>query len=73
MVGCIYTLNNARFSQKNSHCRDYRNYDSLLMNRDIRQSRINEVDKIKNVNDVWNHIKNILLEVFQATQENEKN
>ena len=65
MVGCIYKLNNARFSQKNIHCRDYRNYDPLLMNRDIRQSRINEVDKIKNVNDAWNHIKNILLEVFQ--------
>ena len=62
MVGCIY---NARFSQKNIHCRDYRNYDPLLMNRDIRQSRINEDDKIKNVNDAWNHIKNILLEVFQ--------
>ena len=45
--------------------RDYRNYDPLLMNRDIRQSRINEVDKIKNVNDAWNHIKNILLGVFQ--------
>ena len=35
------------------------------MNRDIRQSRINEDDKIKNVNDAWDHIKNILLEVFQ--------
>ena len=35
------------------------------MNRDIRQSRINEVEKIKNVNDAWNHIKNILLEIFQ--------
>ena len=56
---------NARFSQKNIRCRDYRNYDPLLMNRDIRQSRINEVDKIKNVNDAWNHIKNILLDVFQ--------
>ena len=65
MVGCIYKLNNARFSQKNIHCRDYRNYDPLLMNRDIRQSRLNEVDKIKNINDAWNHIKNILLEVFQ--------
>ena len=54
MVGCIYKLNNAPFSQKNIHCRDYRNYDPLLMNRDIRQSsRINEVDKIKNVNDAW--------------------
>ena len=65
MVGCIYKLNNARFSQKNIHCRDYRNYDPPLMNRDIRQSRINEVNKMKNVNDAWNHIKNILLEVFQ--------
>ena len=35
------------------------------MNRDIRQSRINAADKIKNVNDAWNHIKNIFLEVFQ--------
>ena len=51
--------------RKNIHCRDYRNYDPLLMNRDIRQSRINEVEKIKNVNDAWNHIKNILLEIFQ--------
>ena len=69
MVGCIYKLNNARFSQKNIHCRDYENYDPLLMNRDIRRSRINEVDKMKNVNDAWNHtwnhIKNIWLEVFQ--------
>ena len=65
MVACIYKLNNALFSQKNIHCRDYRNYDPLLMNRDIRQSRINEVDKIKSVNDAWNHIKNILLEAFQ--------
>ena len=65
MVGCVYKLNNGCFSQKVVHCKDYRNYDLLLMKNDIRQSNINEVDRIGDVNEAWNHFKNILIEAFQ--------
>ena len=64
MVGCTRKMNNLKFEQKTIYCRDYRNYDPIKMNDDLRKVNWEPIYLMTNVNDAWSFLKILLSNTF---------
>ena len=64
MVGCVRKTNAAKFKPRLIKCRNYRKYNPKEMTEDLRKQNWYPVLNSSNVNEAWNKMKNIVLEVF---------
>ena len=63
MVGCVRKINSAKFKPRLIKCRDYRKYNPKEMTEDLRKQNWYPGLNSSNVNEAWNKMKNIVLEV----------
>ena len=64
MVGCVRKINLVKFKPRLIKCHDYRKYNPKEMSEDLRKQNWYPVLNSRNVNNAWNTMKNIMLEIF---------
>ena len=64
MVGCVRKINWVKFKPRLIKCHDYRKYNPKGMSEDLRKQNWYPVLNSRNVNNAWNTMKNIMLEIF---------
>ena len=64
MVGCVRKINWVKFKPRLIKCHDYRKYNPKEMSEDLRKQNWYPVLNSRNVNNAWNTMKNIMLEIF---------
>ena len=64
MVGCIRKINSTKFKPRLIKCRDYRKYNPIDLSEDLRKQNWYPVLNSHNVNEAWNKMKHIVVEVF---------
>ena len=64
MVGCVRKINWVKFKPRLIKCHDYRKYNPKEMSEDFRKQNWYPVLNSRNVNNAWNTMKNIMLEIF---------
>ena len=65
LISCVYKMNNIKFNGRTIRCRDYRNYSPEQLQKDIRESNLNQVENIKSANDASLFFKSTLINIFQ--------
>ena len=64
IIGCVRKLNNFKFNQKQTNCRDYRNYDADELRNDILLTDWSAFNSCNDVNTAWMYMKSILITSF---------
>ena len=64
MPGCIRKINNGRFNPRLITCRDYKRYNVENMKSDLKKVDWTPFYSLRNVNEAWAKMKNILSDIF---------
>ena len=64
MVGCVRKINSVKFKPRLIKWHDYRKYNPKEMREYLRKQNWYPVLNSRNVNNAWNTMKNIMLEIF---------
>ena len=60
IIACKRKVNNIKISDITINCRDYKNYDPKQVNNDLSTADWNKLYQIKNINNAWEYLKDIL-------------
>ena len=64
MVGCVRKVNCVKFQSRLITCRDYKRYNPVQMNNELRSVDWSPVLSSLNVNNAWHYIKSTLKGIF---------
>ena len=66
MIGFTRKVNNFKYTPRKISCRDYRNYDPVKMQNELKAVDWNYLYQIEDVNKAWTYVQTILSSIFNS-------